>query len=52
MGFLIYNNSRPVTVDDRVLAHLQIVIVDRLRRGEGFSLNREDTCELDRRLGS
>jgi hypothetical protein len=39
MGFLIYDDSRPITVDDRMLAHLQVVIIDKLRRGETFELN-------------
>jgi hypothetical protein len=39
MGFLIYDDCRPIAVEDRMLAHLQIVIIDKLRRGEAFALN-------------
>ena len=39
MGFLIYDDTGPIAVDDRMLAHLQIVIIDKLRRGEAFGLN-------------
>ena len=36
MGQLVYNSSTWVEMDDRTLAHLQIVIGAKLRRGEGF----------------
>ena len=36
MGQLVYNSSTWVDMDDRTLAHLQIVIGAKLRRGEGF----------------
>jgi hypothetical protein len=39
MGFLVYDQTRSIAVEDRVLAHLQIVIVDKLRRHENFGLN-------------
>ena len=39
MGFFIYDNEREIRVDDRVLAHLQIVIIDKLRRSESFELH-------------
>ena len=38
MGFLIYDRGEPIELDDRALAHLQVVIIDKLRRGERFSL--------------
>ena len=38
MGFLIYDRGEPIELDDRALAHLQVVIIDKLRRGEHFSL--------------
>lgn len=38
MGKLHYNGSA-ITIDDRVLAHLQIVIVNRLRKGESLTLS-------------
>ncbi|MGH3705179.1 MAG: ATP-dependent DNA ligase [Agromyces sp.] len=36
MGQFVYN-ARGYDVDDRSLAHLQVVIIDRLRRGESCS---------------
>ena len=39
MGFFIYDNEREIRVDDRILAHLQIVIIDKLRRSESFELH-------------
>jgi hypothetical protein len=36
MGTLSYNASHSVEFDDRVLAHLQLVIGAKLRRGESF----------------
>jgi hypothetical protein len=38
MGYFLYDNDRHIVLDDRVLSHLQVVIVDKLRRGESFSL--------------
>ena len=43
MGHFVYDNSRAIPLDDRVLAHLQIVIIDKLRRGEAFAFNL--TCD-------
>ncbi len=42
MGVLIYNRGDPIEIDDRALAHLQVVIIDKLRRGEHFALTLED----------
>ena len=39
MGFLVYHRARAIAVEDRALAHLQIVIIDKLRRREHFGLN-------------
>jgi hypothetical protein len=39
MGFLVYDQARAIALDDRVLAHVQIVIIDKLRRRENFGLN-------------
>ena len=40
MGKLVYGNGDlEVDIDDRTLAHLQIVIVAKLRRSEAFLLN-------------
>ncbi len=37
MGTLTYNSKLTVSLDDRVLAHLQAVMWSKLRRGEYFS---------------
>ena len=37
MGTLTYDSKLTATFDDRVLAHLQIVMWSKLRRGEQFS---------------
>ncbi|MFD3443839.1 ATP-dependent DNA ligase [Microbacteriaceae bacterium 4G12] len=43
MGTLFYGSNRlEVQFDDRVLAHLQIVMTAKLRRGEGFILSWTD----------
>ncbi len=38
MGSLMYDRIT-IEFDDRILAHLQIVIVQKLRRGESFSFS-------------
>ena len=38
MGALTYGGSR-IEFDDRLLVHLQVVIVQRFRRGEGFAMS-------------
>lgn len=38
MGAFIYDRSEPIEIEDRTLAHLQVVIIDKLRRDEHFSL--------------
>ena len=42
MGSLTYDRV-VVEVDDRILAHLQLVIVQKLRRGESFLLSWQDS---------
>jgi hypothetical protein len=37
MGTLEYNSKLSATFDDRTLAHLQVVIWSKLRRGEHFA---------------
>jgi hypothetical protein len=37
MGTLFYDRSARFFVDDRTLLHLQVVIVDKLRRKESFA---------------
>ena len=40
MGTFYYGGSdTPITVEDRTLAHLKVLIASRLRRGEGFTLS-------------
>jgi hypothetical protein len=39
MGFLVYDDTRAIMIEDRLLAHVQIVIIDKLRRRETFALN-------------
>ena len=43
MGYLSYDGRVKVEIEDRTLAHLQIVIADKLRRDEPFPFTwRED----------
>ena len=42
MGTLTYDSKLVATFDDRVLAHLQVVIWAKLRRGEQFSFTWTD----------
>jgi hypothetical protein len=42
MGKLTYDSSLTVDFDDRVLAHLQLVIGAKLRRGESFYFSWRD----------
>ena len=44
MGSLRYDGQW-VEFDDDVLAHLQIVVVGKLRRGESFLMSRRDSAE-------
>ncbi|ANF33020.1 hypothetical protein A0130_16360 [Leifsonia xyli] len=45
MGHLIYGGMH-VAFEDRVLAHLQIVIVNKLRRSESFAVSWRDATEV------
>lgn len=45
MGSLTYDRVT-VDFDDRILAHLQIVIVQKLRRGESFLLSWRNSAEV------
>lgn len=42
MGFLSYENHE-FTIDDRTLAHLHVVIINKLRHGQSFALSWKDT---------
>jgi hypothetical protein len=46
MGRLTYDNTAKVDLEDRALTHLQIVIVNKLRRGEPFALTWKDDASL------
>ncbi len=37
MGTLMYDSKVTASIDDRILAHLQIVMLAKLRRGEPFA---------------
>lgn len=45
MGSLIYD-STVIEFDDRLLLHLQIVIVNKLRRRESFAMSWRDAAEV------
>src|SRR4051794_28421510 len=46
MGTLYYGSSRtPILIEDRVLAHLKIVITSKLRRSESFLLSWDEPNE-------
>ena len=51
MGKLHYDGAS-IDIDDRVLAHLQIVIVNRLRRKEGFLMSWLNTLAMGDGRGS
>lgn len=38
MGYLIYDSNTQIRFDDRLLAHLEVVILSKLRRKESFPL--------------
>lgn len=39
MGSLYYGTSEPISIDDRALAHLKVVVSTKLRRNESFTLS-------------
>lgn len=39
MGHLIYDSTCRIELEDRALAHLQIVIINKLRRKENFAFS-------------
>src|SRR5690349_7000983 len=43
MGSFIYDRSVAIDIDDRALAHLLVVILDKLRRNESFALDLWDS---------
>ena len=42
MGMLVYNGRMTLHIDDRVLAHLQVVVINKLRRRESFTFTWDD----------
>ncbi|MBN9153681.1 MAG: ATP-dependent DNA ligase [Microbacterium sp.] len=42
MGKFVYNGNVKVEFEDRLLAHLQVAIVNKLRRGESFQFTWRD----------
>ncbi|WP_291037468.1 hypothetical protein [Herbiconiux sp.] len=49
MGKLLYGtHQRELEIDDRTLAHLKVVVITKLRRGETFGLS----WEKDKQQGS
>ena len=42
MGTLVYDDDRRAEIEDRTLAHLQVVIVNKLRRQESFPFTWSD----------
>ncbi|MEN0083183.1 MAG: ATP-dependent DNA ligase [Leifsonia sp.] len=45
MGHLVYDSSTRVSFDDRLLAQLQVVIVNKLRRKESFAMSWKEPHE-------
>lgn len=44
MGYLVYDGTSRIQLDDRVLAHLDTIIVSKFRRREGFALRWRDSA--------
>ncbi|MDR6906576.1 hypothetical protein J2X63_002262 [Agromyces sp. 3263] len=42
MGMLVYHSTTTLVIDDRVLAHLQVVMINKLRRRESFTFTWRD----------
>ena len=45
MGYMVYDSSTQISFDDRVLAHLEVVIVSKLRRKESFALSWRESSD-------
>lgn len=45
MGYLIYDSTARITFEDRVLAHLEVVIINKLRRKESFAMSWREAQE-------
>ncbi len=47
MGTLFYGASRtPIRIDDRILAHLKLVVTSKLRRNEPFLVSWRDASDV------
>lgn len=46
MGKFMYETTMKVDLDDRALAHLQVVITTKLRRGESFLFTWKDDASI------
>ena len=42
VGTLVYDQKVIANIDDRALAHLQVVVINKLRRQESFSISLQD----------
>jgi hypothetical protein len=45
VGMLVYNGRMTLPIDDRVLAHLQVVVINKLRRRESFTFTWDDGAQ-------
>lgn len=45
MGYMQYDSSTRITFDDRVLTHIEVVIVSKLRRRESFAMSWRESPE-------
>jgi hypothetical protein len=44
VGYLVYDGTTRIQLDDRVLAHLEIIMIIKFRRREGFPLRWRDSA--------
>ncbi|PRY68488.1 hypothetical protein B0I08_104190 [Glaciihabitans tibetensis] len=47
MGHLLYDSTEPIYFDDRLLWHIKLVIIAKLRRQESFSFSWDNDNEGD-----
>ncbi|MBB2967964.1 ATP-dependent DNA ligase [Leifsonia aquatica] len=43
MGYLVYDGTSRIQLEDRVLAHVEMVIILKFRRREGFAMRWRDS---------
>jgi hypothetical protein len=46
MGHLIYDSSTQISFPDRVLAHVEVVVISKLRRRECFAISWREAAEI------